>query len=419
MRKIFCFLSQLVEWIAFLLYTRNILMKKSDILFLHRLLNSIADSAILIFVPLLIYKSTLNLNTTILYILLNYLFVSILFVVLKKFVQKYGLLSLILHIIPIIIAEFILIGNLTTALIIVVAFLNALATVLYYGAINTIFATLDKTNNVAKYEAGEICGKIVFTLASSYLIGSLANSIYFIVIFSSILYFVSIIPICFNYKQLKQNYESRKEYTPLEVTKYNASYNIYNCFMGVIVLLIGTILPLYLYYSGFSFTAVGIVMALNLVIRILGNYLSVYLEKKNLSKFNVICNSIIIMISTILVIFIKNKYILYGLTIVINFSFQMIHIIMFTKYLNESKSKGIYYEAIIQRDEYLSLSRATYSAIFLIVPTFFVIFIIAILCGAGVGTSAVHCLNRPFFQNEKQLTVEQSTAANKNKEKTN
>ena len=79
--------------------------------------------------------------------------------------RKNAILSVLLSIIPIIFAKFLLNLQIKLYLIIIVAVLAGLSETLYYGAINLIFAVMDKSANSAKFNIGYNIGQIIFTLS--------------------------------------------------------------------------------------------------------------------------------------------------------------------------------------------------------------------------------------------------------------
>ena len=83
-------------------------MKKDNLIFIHRLIKAFADSIIIVFIPLYILKQTNDINLAMLYLITYSLFVIFLMFILKKFIQKYGVIAIMLHFIPIIIGEAIL-----------------------------------------------------------------------------------------------------------------------------------------------------------------------------------------------------------------------------------------------------------------------------------------------------------------------
>lgn len=175
----------------------------SSYIFLHRMFRGMADATIKVFIPLLILKATGNLMLSFVYLVANYFFASVLFAVLKKFIQKYMFLCLILSIIPIVGGAFLLMIKMNIWIVLVLALLYAISDVLYYGGLNLIFATFDNKANMAKIEAGINLGRIIFCLLSAYVLENIANSTLFVVLFSFVFYAVSIVPIVFRYKKLK------------------------------------------------------------------------------------------------------------------------------------------------------------------------------------------------------------------------
>ena len=78
-------------------------MKNQNNIIIHKLLKSIADSIIIVFIPLYVLKTTNDFRLSMAYLIIFSLFVLFFMFVLKKLIQKYGVLAMILHFIPIII----------------------------------------------------------------------------------------------------------------------------------------------------------------------------------------------------------------------------------------------------------------------------------------------------------------------------
>ena len=118
-------------------------MKKDNLIFIHRLIKAFADSIIIVFIPLYILKQTNDINLAMLYLITYSLFVIFLMFILKKFIQKYGVIAIMLHFIPIIIGEAILsFVPISIISIICVSFFLALNQALYSIPLNLIFTIL-------------------------------------------------------------------------------------------------------------------------------------------------------------------------------------------------------------------------------------------------------------------------------------
>ncbi len=363
-------------------------MENSSYLFLHRIFKGIADATIKIFIPLLIYKETGNFMLCFTYCFVDYALTSVFFLVFRKFIQKFSILSIILHVFPIIIAEFVLLSNLNLWIIIALAALDALASTLYYGALNLIFGYLDTSANTAKFEAGQYVGLIIFSILSAYVLGKLQNSLTFVVIVSVVLYIVSIVPLCFKYNQLKTILHNLPKTNFKVLFKDNLKFSIVHFFNGILTVIAETIFPLYLYTKGIEFSAIGILVALQYLINILGGYLASYLTKKGLGKWvNVIC--VILYIAALIVIMLVNQmYVAYAFVLVFSIAHQMMFVPMFNMFTKDQISKNYFHDSIFYRDLYIDSGRAIVSVAYLIFPAFMFLFGIGIasaigICGAG------------------------------------
>ena len=184
-------------------------LEPSTAIFWHKFLKAIADSIIKLFIPLYILKVTNDIRLSIGYLSIYSLFVLFFMFILKKFIQKYGVLAIILHFLPIVATQSILsFCEINIWIIIACAGLMALTQALYSIPLNLIFSLLDKKTNVAKFQVATNIGKLVFTLLSGFVLSSeIKNSFLLLSIASSFVYVLCVIPILFAYKPLKEKYE--------------------------------------------------------------------------------------------------------------------------------------------------------------------------------------------------------------------
>ena len=367
-------------------------LSASSNIFIHRIFKGIADSSIKIFIPLLIYKSTQNLMLCFYYGVIEYFLTALFFYCFKKVVRKNPIIFIIIHIFPIIAIEFLLLMNLNYFNLAFIAFLSALASVFYYGSMNLLFGIMDKKTDTAKFETGQHLGKIIFTLLSAYILGNLNNSLIFVVIFSLLIYLISIIPICVNYKEIKQELKILPEQKFKEVIKDNKYCSFYHLFAGVFAVFSEVILPLYLYVLGLSFSVVGILVALQYLLSIFGNYFAQYMKNKGFSKIIIIICSFFIFISLISIVFIRDSLVIYIFTIINTVSFQMLNTICFSMFVKEQMQKGFYHESIFLRDIFLNSARLIICLSYFVIPYFSVMFVIGIGSSVGIGASSIKCL---------------------------
>lgn len=366
-------------------------MSSSLYVCIHRLIKCMAEAMLKVFIPILIYRSTGSMLFAFLFIVLKHLFTSILYIAFKKIIQKYPISAILFHIIPTIL-EFALIsltGNLTLLFIVFISILDAISTVLYYGGSNTAFTSLDKNSNFAKLEASGTLGKMIFVLASAYVLGEFSSSIVFIFIVSSILYITSIIPLIKCKKLMKINYDNHEEISIVTISKNTKAYNIYYQCIGMVSSFIEYILPLYLYIKGYSFTLVGVLFVLTYILKIIGNYIGSLVVKYRFIKSSTMINSIIIAIVSACLFVVQNNLIIYILTLILSFSYQILFVSILSIYLNEQKQKGDFYNALIVRDFNQNFGRALQSVTYFAFFSFIPIFIISFLSGIGIGISGL------------------------------
>lgn len=361
--------------------------KISNKLFFHRMLNGIADATIKTFIPIIIYNQTKNLTMCFLYCFISFAVTALLFYLLKTFMKKHSALAILIHIIPLIIEFFILLNKINYLSMIIIAILDAFAVCLYYGPVNNIFVGLENNNNVAKFETGALVGKILFTLISSYLLAKVKDSIIFIVVMATILYLLSLIPIILSYNNLKQLKTNSSNISFIQTHNKYFKFNIFNFFIGTFSFFVEIVLPLYLYIMGLSIDVVGIIISLTYIIQIIANYLASYLSKKNIKTIPLVISSIILIFCIILILIIKNPYIIYIITIIINFCYKIICNIIFEIYSIKIKKDNTYINALVSRDIYQNVARTINSAVFFIFPNFITLFIFGIISGISLGTS--------------------------------
>lgn len=375
-------------------------ISNSSSLMLHRILVGLADSTIKIFIPLLIYKQTQNVFLAFLFGLIDFFITALLFGILKKIIQKHPILSITLYIGLVISLEFLLLININIFTIMALALLNAFATTLYYGSINLLFGILDQKTNTAKFETGQQIGRIIFSIISVYLIANITNSLLFIVIFSSILYLLSLIPLLINKTSLKEKLTTLVNVPVKTVLSDNQTlkFNIFHVFTGIFTVFTDFILPLYLYINGLSYTVVGILVMLQCVIRILGNYLGGFFIQKSLLKISTIISSFALFVCLLCIMLIKNDLIIYIFILIITLFYQILFTSFFNIFIKDQKTKGYFQDSIFYRDIYQNFAKVLIIAIYLLTHSFLTMFIFAILSSVGIGISGLICL-----KNKKQF----------------
>ena len=136
---------------------------RTNFLFLHKLLKAIGDSIVKVFIPLIVYRASNNMLLVILFCSVHYCLSGVLNILLRRFLQRYGVVSIFLSMIPIISIQFVIsFCPMVWYIVILLAVLNALNQVLYSVPVNLLFAFTDKSTNVAKFEIAANVGKLAF-----------------------------------------------------------------------------------------------------------------------------------------------------------------------------------------------------------------------------------------------------------------
>ena len=366
-------------------------LSASSHIFIHRIFKGIADSSIKIFIPLLIYQQTQNIFLCFYYGAIEYFLTAIFFSAFKNPIKKNPLIYIIIHIIPIISIGFLLLLKLNYFILAIIALFSAISSVFYYGSINLLFGIMDEKTDAAKYETGQHLGKIIFTILSSYVLGKLNNSLIFVVLFSLVVYILSVLPICINYKNIKKELQQLPNAEFKEVFKDNKYFNFYHIFSGVFSIFTEFVLPLYLFINGLSFTVVGILVALQYSLSIVGNYLAKFLDSKEKSKELTIVCSICIFVSLICISFIHINKVIYIFTLVNTICHHMLHTVYFSLFVKDQKEKCFYHYSVFYRDVILNSARTVISLSYIIIPSFSFMFFLGIGSSIGIGVSGYKC----------------------------
>ena len=326
-------------------------MKKGNQIFIHKLLKSIADSIIIVFIPLYILKVTNDFRLSMAYLIIFSLFVLFFVFILKKIIQKYGVLAMIIHFIPIIITEYVLsFATINIGVIILSAGLMGLSQALYSIPLNLVFTFGDKKNNVGLFMIATNIGKIVFTLVSGFLLSSeIKNSFLILSIASSIFYVVSIFPILFAYKELKDNYDNTKSNNS-EHVKLNPWFIVFHIAFGLFQPIMDNIVPLYLYINDLSFQSVTIFIVLVEFLKVLANMISQIAVRHNKSIYLICISFVLFFFSIIAIIFVKNNIALYILSTTASVSFPFTFVPMFGLYCNYLRKNNNVIQGITRRD---------------------------------------------------------------------
>ncbi|MBQ6782512.1 MAG: MFS transporter [Acholeplasmatales bacterium] len=326
-------------------------MKNQNNIFIHKLLKSIADSIIIVFIPLYVLKTTNDFRLSMAYLIIFSLFVLFFMFVLKKLIQKYGVLAMILHFIPIIITEYILsFATIDIWIIIICAGLMGLSQALYSIPLNLVFTFGDKKTNVGLFMIATNIGKIIFTLVSGFILSSeIKNSFLILSIASTSFYILSVFPILFAYKELKNNYDNTKNNNS-QTVKLNPWFIIFHIAFGLFQPIMDNIVPLYLYMNDLSFQSVTIFIVVVEVLKVLANMISQIAVRHKKSIYLVSISFILFFTSIISIIFVKNNVVLYILSTTASVSFPFTFVPMFGLYCNYLRKNNNVIQGITRRD---------------------------------------------------------------------
>ncbi len=331
-------------------------MKKNNLIFTHKVLKAIADSIIKIFIPLYILKQTNEL-----WLALGYLAIYSTFVILgnlcfKKLIQKFGVVAIMLHFIPIIATEAILLFcELNIFTLLVCALLMSVSQSLYSVPLNLIFTFGDKDTNVAKFQIASNVGKLGFILISGFVLSSTISNSFLIMCIASVLFYVAgVVPLLFAYKLLKENYE--KTIGTSQIKHADKTYKKFVWFhvsFGTFQACLDNCLPLYLFVNNLSFQAVTIIIAIIELCKIMANYLAKVLVKHNKQKLSCIISCSVFLVCVVCLLIFKIPALLYVFSCLCSISFPLTFVPMFKKYCNYLTETSNVFDGMIYRDVYI------------------------------------------------------------------
>lgn len=324
--------------------------------FFHKTFNGLADSLIKIFIPVLILKETGNLYYALLFMTIRPIFFVIFNILLKKFLSKHPSLSIILHIVPIIIIQFLIFfTTITLPMVFLLSVLMALFGVFYSVPFNLLFIFSDKKHNVSKMQIGTNVGRILFIIVAGFAINQ-GTFVYLftLCIVASLIYILSVVPFVFN-ENLKEVNTSQGEQV---LTKQQAKLlNITHLAFGSFQILMDEVLPVYLFVSGLTFTNIALLQVFIEIGRLLANLSANYLYKKNLSKFVILAFCFLYSASIISILFIKNIIAIYVLSTIIGVAFPMVFVPIFKKFCAIVNGKQDLITQVSNRDNCIFGSR--------------------------------------------------------------
>jgi len=340
-------------------------MGKDNLIFIHKLLKAIADAIIIVFIPLYILKTTNDIKLSMAYLIMFSLFVILFMLVFKKIIQKYGVICIMIHFIPIICAEALLsFLEINIINVIICAFLMGLAQALYSIPLNLIFTFGDKKNNVGKFMIATNIGKLLFTLASGLVLSYIDNSFYVLSAISSFFYIMCSIPLIFAYKELKNRYNEIDD--TKENNKIDKWFILFHITFGLFQPIMDNVVPLFLYINNLSFQAVALFIVLIEFGKIIINYISQILVRKNKAIICVIISFILFLSSIIVIMLVKDSVVLYIFSTLCALSFPLTFVPMFGLYCKYVKEKNNVFTGMTERDfEIFSFRAPMYFSSFL------------------------------------------------------
>ena len=379
-------------------------LDKSTYVFMHKFFNAIADSIIKVFVPLIIFKLTGNIFFAFLYLGTKSLLSGLFNILFKKFIIKYGVIAIILHIFPAIATLFILtLCSLNFWLVLLLGFLQSLFQVLYSVPINIIFAMSDKKTNVAKLEIATNIGKFVFIILNGYILGSsLSSSLWIITSVGTLFYILSILPILYSFKMLKNSYDIP---TPKYKNVYGKKYKYFNLFhicFGIFQYVLDHILPLYLYINDLSMESISLILALIEVAKLIANYTAKYLISRKKGFLGCCICVALFITSSVMIIFVKLPIVLYVLSCVLGISFPLIFVPMFSCFCKCLKLNNDMNSEMLKRDVCVLTPRSLFIGSYFLFNSFYGFF------GIGIVVSLVMLISsaKIYEQSEDEKLLE-------------
>lgn len=365
---------------------------KDNAIIVHRFLYNIASLAIKVFLPIIIYQQTSEIRLALLFAGFQHIFGGLFTVLLKNFLVKKQLYSILISIVPLILIQ-VLINfidiNITS--IIILSALAGIANPLYFIPLNIYFAKKDKKNNVAKFEVGSVLGKIFFVILNGYILGSaLENSLLIVFSFSIVVFLISLIPLITNFKEINDELKNTQLKSLYKTNKKLTKANIFHLAFGFISQALYSVLPLYLYFSELSVESVAYVVAITEILKMGTFYLANLLNKKNLNIINYLVGCAITLVSSIVVIFSTSSTALFITGVVIGITFPFIFVPAFGNYCKNIKDQNITSEGLILRDFYILFPRGVVFSIFFIYPTFPVIFAVGAISSVAMFIARIN-----------------------------
>ncbi len=326
-------------------------MEKDNLIFIHKLLKAIADSIIKVFIPLYILKMSNDLTLSMIYLTIYSSSVMFFMFTFKKIIEKWGVIAIFLHFIPIIATEAVFtFWDINIYSVIIAAILMSMSQALYSVPLNIAFAFGDKKSNVAKFQIATNIGKLLFTLISGFILSSeLEHSFLILSVSSSVFYITSVIPLLFIYKLLTEHYASFEK-GGKKAIKINKWFTIFHISFGIFQPVMDNLVPLYLYINNLSFASVTTVIAVVELLKIAINFISQIFVKHKKDLYLVITGAIFFMSSILVMLFVKIPVVLYIFSCLASVSFPLTFVPMFRMYSQYTQANDVVFNGMLKRD---------------------------------------------------------------------
>ena len=148
-------------------------------------------------------------------------------------------------------------------------------------------------------------------------------------------------------------------------------------------------IPLYLYQAGLSFTLTGMLVSIKEVLKIVANYLGKLMLAKKHDKPSLIVATFAISVPILAIIFLKNIYVIFALTLLSTFGAQFMFVIVFGQFVQSQKELGIFQDQVFYRDVFQNSARTFMSSLYLLLPIFPAIFGIGLLFTSNIGFCSI------------------------------
>ena len=140
-------------------------------------------------------------------------------------------------------------------------------------------------------------------------------------------------------------------------------------------------LQLYLISFGLKFEAVGVFMAASQVVKIIASALAKFLQSKKKDKLAVVVCSALVLLSITGILIWQQAVVIYIFTLIVAFACQLIHTVMFVRFVKSGVKTGYIYDTLYHRDFFQNTGRGITMIAYVLSSMFPIMF------GLGIGTS--------------------------------